>query len=197
MKGLYMSWKTIFPRNELTIILLKRGYVFGVDEGFQPMLNKIGQAKKWQENRRLGQEDLLKLIKIRPSLFDFIYKLLDFVIKDRKNFRTKCTYGADNQESVVWEHNHREDKLEDLKKTRREKRMSRAEQKEILKFFFLAMPELFLKDYRKDGKDFFVFPREEDGLYFLSSSQAHLSDLYEGLKKENSLFLEAWQKLLF
>jgi hypothetical protein len=191
-----MSWKNIFPRNVLLKYLVARGHVFCIDESISLLVEKLANKKEWENNRQSRQEDLLQLIKSRPKIFDLVYKLLDFIIKDRQSFKIKCSQGADDPEAIVWEYRHREDKLLDFKETRRKQRISKNELKRIVSLFFLAAPELFIEDRRENGKKFYIFPKSLDSLYFLSSTQAELDELYAGLKTDNPVFLESWWKML-
>lgn len=194
-----MSWKRMFSLNELMEILTERDFVFVIDEGLQNLVSMINNVDKWYENRGKKQENLLEMIKKQPRLFNLIYKLSDFVAKDRMYFALKCTEGIDQEESRNWSYRHREDILESIIAEKDKQSLSRKEVTVILRSFFLAAPELFLEDHQSNGSKFSVSPPDkEDVLYFLSATQANLDELYAGLLDNNSnpVFLEAWLKLL-
>jgi len=192
-----MSMKDFVPQNVSLPYLNKIKCIFIVNKSLAGLTKKVNDRKVWRMNRRSNQQNLLQLINKRPAILYLIYKLQDFVVKDRKSFRLKCYCGPGDPRVLVWEHHHREDKLLDFRKTRKRQRVTDRELKKMLRLFFLAMPELFIKDQKNDGTDFYVKPRElYDNMYFLASKQAELDDLYAGLKTKNPIFLKAWLELL-
>lgn len=192
-----MSWKRLFKRDPLIKIMVERGYVFEIDKELLFLTKKVRRRNGWVKNREKTQGDLLELIKEKPRFFDFIYKFLSFVFENRKYFKLRFEQGIENFTSMKWEHNHREDIIDDLIVTRRRLRITKKELIKILRLFFLAAPELFVKDKKKNGEDFYVIPKTEDTMYFLTNSQRELSIFYNGLNLgKRSRFLKNWLKLL-
>jgi hypothetical protein len=191
-----MSWKRLFSIQELIGIMTKRNYVFLVDESLRRLIVKVKENEEWFKNRNKTQTDLLKLIKEKPELFNLIYKLSDFVAKDRRYFTIKCSGGGDKTESNVWKNRHREDILRNIIAEKIKLSIDEKELKSILCRFFLASPELFLEDHRSNGEKFSVTPREYDALYFLSATQTELDRLYAGLLTDDSVFIKSWLELL-
>jgi len=191
-----MAFRLIFSHSELASILSRRGYVFLID-GDYAVPKFVGAANcEWSENRLQKQRELLGLIETKPLLFDLVYKLLDFVIKDKKFFKLKCSNGSDNIESMNWEQRHRCDRILGVKKKKKELSFEKKEFENFLRHFFLAAPELFVENRMADGRKFFIKPKEYDNLYFLSATSAELAALYDGLKTEDSVFLHGWLELL-
>jgi hypothetical protein len=191
-----MAFRLIFSHSELASILSRRGYVFLID-GNYAVPGFVGASnREWSENRLQRQKELLGLIEARPLLFDLVYKLLDFVIKDKKFFKLKCSSGSDNKESTNWDQRHRCDRILGVKKKKKELSLEKKEFENFLRHFFLAAPELFIENRMADGRNFFIKPKDYDILYFLSATSDELADLYEGLKTEDSVFLHGWLELL-
>lgn len=191
-----MSWKRIFPRDKLIEILLERDYVFVVDENLYFLVGRVKDINDWHENRIEMQRNLLGMIRVRPEIFEVIYKLLDFISKDRKSFKLKCCRGSDNAESMNWEFRHRQDKLMDFKATVKRQGIAAEELKRIIRLFFLAAPELFIEDCGDDGKRISIATPGYDNLYFLCRAQNELDEFYSGLKNGNSVVLDSWLALL-
>jgi len=205
-----MAWKRLFKRDPLIKIMLDRGYVFNIDEELISLTVKIRRTVKWVKNREQSQKELLKLIKEKPRFFDFIYKFLNFVFDDRKHFRLRLELPEKKNNSkskldpqkndfisMGWDHRHRPDILEDLVETRKKLSITKKELIKILRLFFLAAPELFVKDKKKNGENFYVIPKTEDALYFLIATQKELTVFYNGLSLgKRSRFLKSWLGLL-
>jgi hypothetical protein len=192
-----MSWRNIFLRDVLVDYLKKKGHVFVVIEQQAPLLEKVVNLEEWRARRQREQENLLQLVMTNPEIPGFIYDLLDFIAVDRKNFKIKLSEGADVSEVMTWEDWRRSEYLTSLKKAKGKLGIGDAEFKKVIRLFFLAASELFLEDRNKNGKIFYAFPKEDsDNLYYLSSTQAELNELYDGLKSDNSVFVESWLKLL-
>lgn len=190
-----MSWKNLFSRNDLLRLLSVRGFVFCINEDFVPLTDKITNKEKWDNNRNFQQRKLLKIIEDQPDIFDFVYKLLDFIIKDSRNFKIKCSEGPDSQAVMAWEQRHFSDKLQDIKEYSK-KYIGDVDLKKIITIFFKAMPEIFLENLCSDGNSFFVSPNEYDRLYFLSKNQTEKDRLYATLEADDSEFIKSWFDLL-
>jgi hypothetical protein len=191
-----MPLQIFFPGSELLKVLSERGVVFFVPESLEPLVGKVSDKAAWLANRQKRQKELLELMERRPEILRIVYKLSDFVIKDRTAFKIKCSRGSDDHDAIGWESNHRNDKLQDFKLSRMKRKISEEDLKNILKHFFLAAPELFIIDYREDGKKFYIEPEAEDCLYHLAQDQGRLDELYAGLNQSDPIFLEPWMKLL-